>query len=92
MTVTELRAVREAVYIAGVNHQIHPRDAAQLADDVVRDLRPTDFWSGWRRCPTCHAPLGEACLTVSRTILNGRPAGTARRLDLPHKLRQRRTV
>lgn len=49
-------------------------------------------WSGFRKCPVCHALIGEACRSLSGTVMNGRPDAVVTVLDRAHSSRRPRTT
>lgn len=52
-------------------------------------------WSRYRACPVCKAQLGAACMSLSGSIVGGRPDGVRTVTAKPHssrKLRKSRKV
>lgn len=45
-------------------------------------------WRRFRKCPVCHALIGEACRSLSGTVMNGRPDAVVTVLDRPHSSRK----
>jgi hypothetical protein len=49
-------------------------------------------WSAYRKCSQiCGMPTGQACVSVSGTIVGGRPDGIRTELAVPHRARKLRT-
>lgn len=54
-------------------------------------FRVTD-WLRYRKCRVCNMGTGNACLTRSSRIVDGRPDGVARPMLVPHGGRRLRTA
>ena len=49
-------------------------------------------WHGYRKCSqVCGMPTGKPCVSLSGTVVGGRPDGIRTELAIPHKARKLRT-
>jgi hypothetical protein len=66
---------------------IEPSIAATV-QATTPDLFP---WAAYRACPVCKVKIGQSCVSLSGSVVNGRPDGVRTALVHAHAARKLRT-
>lgn len=61
-----------------------------IADLAASSLVVAPDWARYRKCPICDAARGRPCTSMFEAVVEGRPAGGPKVLNIAHGFRQHR--